>query len=349
MIRVTEIDSLLGLVGFRQSTLTGYTTLMDAGNIASTSGLYVNDISGLITSKNIKNSQEDTAISDVNFNTFIDNRQKSSFINLLKTVFSDDDLIENRVLFRFESDFTNTLTNTTDFVGYEIDVAKAKDINVIINKIILTFDDIDTVKILLFHSSKNALQDSEEITTVADSDKHTALNWDLPAANSIVGGKYYIGYLRSGLSASAHNRDYESANSQTCFNCLGITPIQVTGWNAETLFDVNNVEYTDETWGLNFDISSFKDHTSIVVENKDRFAKALQLQIAADLLNLMATTTRSNRDERIIKTEALIDLNGTRNIENIANSVGVIKQLADEIKKLKKMFGNPKIQINTIR
>lgn len=348
MIRLTEIDSLLGLVGFRQSTLTGYATLMDAGNIASTSGLFVNDVSGLITSKNIKNSQEDIAITDENFNTFIDNRQKSSFINLLKAVFSDDDLIENRVLFRFESDFTNPLTNATDFVGYEIDVAKAKDINVIINKIILTFDAIDTVKILLFHSSMDESQDSKEVTTVANSDVHTALNWNLPAANSIVGGKFYVGYLRSGLSASAHNRDYESANSQIHYNCLGILPMRVSGWDAETLFDVNDVEYSDETWGMNFDISSFKDFTSFVVENKDRFARGLQLQIAADLLNLMATTTRSNRDERIIKTEALIDLNGTRNIENIADSVGVIKQLADEIDRLKKMFGDPAIQINTM-
>jgi len=348
VIRVTEIDSLLGLVGFRQSTLTAYATLMDAGNIASTSGLYVNDVSGLITSKNIKNSQEDTAISDANFNTFIDNTQKSSFIKLLKAIFSNDDLIENKVLYRFESDFTNALTNATDFVGYEIDVAKQKNINVVINKLILTFDAVDNVKILLFHSSKDALQDSETIATVADTDVHTSVNWNLPAANSIVGGKFYVGYLRSGLSASAYNRDYESANSPMWYHALGIVPIQVASWDAETLFDVNDVEYSDETWGLNFDISSLKDYTSIVVENKDRFARALQLQIAADLLNLMATTTRSNRDERIIKSEALIDLNGTRNIENIPDSVGVLKQLADEIGTIKKMFAVPKLQIDTM-
>ena len=348
MIRTTEINSLLGLVGFRQSTLSGYTTLMDAGNIASTSGLYVNDVSGLITSKNIKNCQEDIAISDANFNTWIDNRQKSSFVNLLRSIFSDNDLIENRTLFKHESDFTNTLTNATDFVGYEIDVAKAKDINVVINKIILTFSGTDEVTVYLFHSGTDAAKDSEAITCVADTDVHTFVNWDLPAMNGVAGGKWYVGYLRSGLSGKAYNRDYESANVQTVYNCLGIKPIQVSGWNASTLFDVNDVEYTSETWGMNFDISSYRDYTSFVVENRDRFAKALQLQIAADLLNLMATTTRSNRDERIIKTEALIDLNGTRNVENIADSVGVLKQLDIEIKKLKKMFGNPKLQINTI-
>mgnify|MGYP006995570345 FL=1 len=349
MIRVSEIDSLLGLVGFRQSSLSGYTTLMDAGNIASSSGLYVNDVSGLITTKNIKNSQEDTAISDANFNTFIDNRQKSSFITLCKSVFSDNDLIENKSLFVKEADFQHLLTNATDFVGYEIDVAKAKDINVVLNKIMLTFNAIEEVTVYLFHSENDALNQSEAITTVADSTKHTFVNWDLPAADGVTGGKWYVGYLRSGLTARAYDRDYQDANHQTTFSCLGITPIQVSGWDANTLFDVNDVDYVSETWGMNFDFSSFRDYTSVVVENRDRFARGLQLQIAADLLNLFATTTRSNRDERIIKTEALYDLNGNRSNPEIPTSVGVLNQLADEVKNLKRMFGQPVIQYSTMR
>ena len=349
MIRITEIDSLLGLVGWRQSTITA-DAILDAGNIASSSGLYVNDISGLFTTANIKSTQEDRSISDSNFNTMLDNRQKSSFVNLLKSVLSDNDLIENRILFPYENDWTKTLTNDTSFVGYEISVAKQKDINAVINKIMLEFSAIDTVKILLFHSSMNALQDSESITTVADSTKHTALNWNLPAANSVVGGKWYIGYLRSGLTASAYDRDYESANVKTPFNCIGIKSIKVDGWDAETLFDVNDVEYTSETWGINLDISCLRDFTSLVVENKDRFARGLQLQIAADLLNLMATTTRSNANERRVNMEALFALNGNRNNPEIPYSVGVLNQLNKEIDDLRKMFVKPKkIQIDTIR
>ena len=100
---------------------------------------------------------------------------------------------------------------------------------------------------------------------------------------------------------------------------------------------------------MNFDFSSFRDYTSVVVENRDRFARGLQLQIAADLLNLFATTTRSNRDERIIKTEALYDLNGNRSNPEIPTSVGVLNQLADEVKNLKRMFGQPVIQYSTMR
>lgn len=347
MIRHSEIDSLLGLVGFRQPTLSGY-DILDSGNIASSSGLYVDDISGLLTVKNIKSTQEDDAITNDYFNTFLKSRMKSSFLNLLKSIFSDNDLIENGVVFPYESDFQTTLAKSTDFVGYEIDVAKSKNISVTLNKLMLTFNGIETVKILLLHSSMNALQDSKPITTVADSDKHEALGWELPMSNSIVGGKWYIGYLRSGHTALAYDRDYESANVRTPFNCLGITPIQVTGWDAETLFDVNDVEYTSETWGMNFDVSSFLDYTSFVVENKLRFARGLQLQTGADLLNLLATSTRSNRDERIIRTEALYDLNGNRTNPEIPMSVGVLNQLAEETKELRKLVYDPVIQINTL-
>ncbi len=309
MIRAAEIDNLLGLVGFRQSTITEF-AILDATNIVSSSGLFVNDISGLLSVKNIKQSQEDADISDVNFNTYLKDRMKSSFLNLCKAIYSDNDLIENKPLFQYENDLQHPLTNATDFVGYEIDVAKTKNISVVINKIMLAFSGIDTVKILLFHSSKDALIQYKEITTVSDTETSEALNWDLPNSNSIAGGKYYIGYLRSGLTAQAYDRQFENAALQSLYNCTGVTPVQVSGWDAETLFDINNVEYVAETFGLNFDISGLWDYTSLVVENKDRFARGLQLQIAADLMNVIATSTRSNRDERISKGDALFELNG---------------------------------------
>jgi hypothetical protein len=348
VIRISEIQALLGLVGFRQSTITAY-AILDAGNLASSSGLYVNDISALITTKNIKSCHEDKDISNANFNTFLDDRQKSSLVNLCNAVFSESDLIENRVLYNYENDFITELTNDTSFVGYEIDPAKSKDLALVINKVMLEFSTIDSVKVLLFHSSKNASQQDETITTVADSAKHTAVGWDLPLFNSVVGGKWYVGYLRSGLTATAYDRNYDSANVQSIYNMFGIEPIQVADWDAETLFDVNDIEYTDKSYGMNFDITSYKDFTSLIVENKNRFAKALQLQIAADLLTLIATTTRSNTDERIINGQALLELNGERPYEGQPVSIGVLKQLKNEIKELKDIFINPpKLEKDTL-
>jgi hypothetical protein len=204
MIRISEIDSLLGLVGFRQSTLLSYSSILDTDNIASSSGLYVNDISGLLTTKNIYNCQENSDITNSDFNTYLKNRMKSSFVTLLNSVFTQKDMLENRVLYNYENDFNTKLTNDVSFVGYEINVSKSKDINVILNKIMLTFDTEEEIKIILFHSSKNAIQQFKEITTSKDSEKQESLNWNLPAFNGVSGGKWYIGYLRSGLTAQAY-------------------------------------------------------------------------------------------------------------------------------------------------
>jgi len=342
MVRISEIESLLGLVGFRQSTITEW-AILDAANIASTSGLFVNDVSGLITVKNIKQSQENTAISNSDFNTFLKSLMKASFNNLLKSVFSENDLIENRILFPYENDWVNTIENGTDFVGYEIERANNKMFNVILNSITLSFDASDSVKILLFHSSTKLPIQNKTIAVTADTEITTALGWNL----SIPYGTYYIGYLRSGLTAKAYDRQYEESNVREYYNCLNVEPIKVS-WDAETLLPVGNAVGDSQTWGINLDISSYYDYTNIVVNNANRFARGLQLQTAADILNLIATTTRSNRDERIIKGDALYDLNGNRSNPEIPQSVGVLNQLANEVKLIKKMFSQPKIQTNTI-
>ena len=89
-------------------------------------------------------------------------------IKILNKIFDfwgKNDFIENEILFPYEYDFTHTLENDTSFVGYEITTPTDKEILNIINKIVLTFDAVDTVKILLFHSSKKAPIKSIEIET----------------------------------------------------------------------------------------------------------------------------------------------------------------------------------------
>lgn len=349
MIRVDEINGLLGLVGFKDSLISEYAGKLDAENLASSSGLFVNDISGLITVKNIIQSIENPSLSNAEFNTYLKDRMKSSFINLIKAIYSDNDMIENKPLFQYENDFNNLITDSQDFVGYEINVAKSKDINVVLNRIMLTFANDGEIDVLLFHSSKDSAYSSKTIQTEQDSEVSEFVNWNLPNSNSITGGKFYIGYLRPGDGENeAYNREYQNSSVQSSYNCLSVTPIIVKGYTDDTLFDVNDIEYSSKTWGMNFDFSSFKDYTSIVTNNRDRFARGLTLQVAADILNLIATSTNINKDERMIKIDALYDLNGNRSNPEIPYSVGVLNQLKNEIKELKKIINQPVIQTNTL-
>jgi len=325
----------LGLVGWRASTVSDMPTLT-APNTASSSGMKYQDFSSLVTIQNIYRTQEDAAISDANFNTLLTNLTNAAFVKVLNAVFQDEDYLENRVLFPNENVWTELIENDTSFVGFEITPANRRDLVIALNNVFTSFDSADTVKLLLFHSSKNAIIDSKEISVAELTDTDTALNWDL-SNFTYSGGKFYVGYLRSGLTAKAVNREWNSANVQSCFNMFRIIPIQVTGWDSETLFDVDDIENTSETYGLNFDITSWKNYTNVILRNKNKFVNALGLQVAADVLDLILKSTASDNIERSIKNSAFTELEGFIN-PDLPRTVGITQKLKNEISRIRKTF-----------
>ena len=335
MFQIDKINSnIVGLIGWRQSFNPTY-AIINAANLVSNSGSYFQDYSALVTIQNIKENQNYPEISNEDFNTLLSNLVKSGMVKVLNQVFQRNDFIENKVLYPFEQSWNDNIDNTTSFVGYELTQPTRREMIHVINKIVLSFDSIDSVKILLFHSSTNAPIDSKTIATVANSDVNISLNWDLTKEYN--GGKFYIGYLRSGLTAKAKNRDWNSSNARACYNTLGIQPIIVTGWDAETLFDVETVQYESETYGLNFDITAWKDYTNSILQNLDKFVNALGLQVAIDIVDLIQKSTASNRDQRITSTMTLFELDGVVN-QDVPRVAGLRQKYQAEIKRLRNNF-----------
>lgn len=325
----------LGLVGWKSSTVSGMPTLTVA-NTATSSGMMFNDFSPLVTVQNVYRVQEDSAITDANFNTFLTDLTNAAFYKVLNSVFQEDDFIENKVVYPYEYRWTELLTNDTSFVGFEITPANRKELSLTLNRVFTSFDAVDSLKLLLFHSSKKTPIQTKTITLAQLTETDTSLDWNLSGFD-YSGGKFYVGYLRSALTAKAVNRNWDKANVKSCFNMLKIEPIIVPGHNTETLFDVDLIEYEDETFGLNFDISSWKDYTNIVVRNKNKFVNAFGLQVAADVLDLIIKGTRSNRIERELEARAFSELEGFIN-ENLPRTIGIAAKLKQEIERLRKTF-----------
>lgn len=349
MINITNIKTgLIGVNGWKQSLITD-APVIDADNLATSSGAYYNqDFSALVTVNNIVSVYEQPDLSDEQVNTLLKDIVKGAATKVLNAVFSDDDFIENDVLFPNEYDFTHTLENDISFVGYEIEVAKCKDIVSIINNISLTFDGIDTVKILLFHSSKKSPIKTIEIDTEENNEvSQTLSDWALPHINSVSGGTWYIGYLRSGLTAKAINREYEDSILMNSFSMTSWETFTVIGHDSETLFDVNDIDYTSETYGMNFNISAFKNYDALILQNKNKFSKALGLQVAADVLDMILNTTNSNRIERITNQEIRIELEGF--FTGQYQTAGIYKKLTNEINTLKKIFSTPELITYTLK
>lgn len=108
MYQVSEAQTaLIGLIGWRQPTKTGLPTL-DTTAKATSSGMYYQDFSSLVTIENLYYTQNDEAISDANFNTYLANIEKAAINKVLRAIFEREDIVENRVLYPGEYELTET-------------------------------------------------------------------------------------------------------------------------------------------------------------------------------------------------------------------------------------------------
>ncbi len=336
------LSEMIGIVGWRQSTITG-DVVIDANNLASSSGLYVQGAHPQVTVKNIKSTQEDKTITDANMNIVLANLVKDGISNVLNHVFPASDIFANNLLYKHESDFSTPLTQFNGFVGYEINTAYKKDIISILNKIILQFNGSGNVKLLLFNSGVKAPIQTKTVAVTADTNITAVLDWILGYVTAPA-GKYYLGYLTTGMTIYPYNRVFSWANIQHHFNSVVFVPIYVPNWTSETLFDIKTIEYRAETFGMNFDVTIARDYSNVILQNKDRFAKAIQLSTAVQALSLMTTTGRINPEERVIMStlgqKVIIDSPATYNLYS---------SLEKELKSLVSLFGQKQITTATLR
>lgn len=340
MIDFSKIqESFTGRIGWRQPTLSGY-DIVDSDNLSSSTGLYFNsDFHRLTTIRNIKECQEDNLINDGDFNTYLSDLVRSSLVKVLNSVFDNNDLIENFVLYPYAINYATSdlLPNGGDFVGYEIRVANDKDITTIINSVIAEFDSVDTFDLYIFNSNKqDPISDPIPINTLAKTGKYKSIQQVLEYSSDIYkGGRFYVGYYTDVLTAKAVNRSYELSSVKKIPNTFSIRPIKVSNWTDRTLFDLQSVIYTSHSNGLNFDLSSVNNYTDRIISNIRLFDTAIGYQVAADVLELIISSTRDNSIEREVKAIANLELNGT-NSEGMPHTIGLKTQIKRETDKIKK-------------
>jgi len=344
VIKVDEIG-LFGVVGFRQPYDTDYAILSEDITTA-TSGIYFDNYSSYLTVKNLYNTQPYADISDENFNNWLEQVIKSSINKGLQQCFNKNDLIDKGKLFKYSNIKTEELANYNDFVGYELNVSNRNDISVYINKIYTEFAGTGTVKILLFNDLQIEPIQIKEIAITDKSEKETEVNWYLPNT----GGKYYVGYLTNGLAVNGIDRDWEKSSKKTDYRAVGVRQVNVKGWDSEVLFDVDDVDYVSETFGLNFDISSYNDYTEFINTNKNMFVDVIGYQFAADMLGMMITSNRTTATERLQKGNLLLELQGNFTNDELPTFRGVQDKLKKAINNIQKQVVDmPQMIITTAK
>ena len=157
------------------------------------------------------------------------------------------------------------------------------------------------------------------------------------------GGIFYLGYDQTALGSVQAIDEQCTYNRGRCF-----------GWQYfETANSTSLSEYglVSTTFGLNADISTFKDHTNAIVKKAALFDELIGLQMAAQAVETILYSTRSNKDERILKEGmgaqmAFMDLNGAAPITDSPTTVGLVKRIAREEQRVRDSF-RPKSELTT--
>jgi len=311
-------SAAIGLVGFRPQTG------VDAEITATRTGLTFEQGSGLVNVENIRSLMADQSR---NINDELRELISGSFVDVLNSIFSESDYRSGGLVYPEASEWESEITS--DFKGYEIDPVTDR-VSLVINKLMFEAPTGITgdVTVNLFNTQKKEAVKTNKLTIVEGGMATAEVNWILNKRE--YGGKWYIGYE---LANSPRAKNINLATAYNEFEGVIIRPVSVAG-----TFTDGNVKYVSDRCGLNLDVSIYDDYTSIVLSNERRFGRALQLMLAVKVADMGTNSTRSNRDERITKANAVYELDGNRFNKEYPEHTGLLTKLNTEIKRLRKTF-----------
>ena len=355
MFQVDTIkNKLYGIVGFRQP-LNPTDAIIDAENLVSRSGYYVNDNS-FVKIPQLKASQDYIGISDDEFNAYLKRLQESSITNVCNQVFNKFAYLDRNLLFTNPNNRVNQSVLPDGFVGYRIEVTKERNIAFEIKRVLLDFDTLGDIKLMLFNTSQ-VTPIFEKTITISSKTQQQDLSWKVDNSGDTYKGDYYLGYIKSGASPIPFDRGYESSDVLTRFRHLYIERVSVNGHATETLFDLTNEEGLSHDIGVNPDIIVYEDFTDFITQSEMLFGRAIYLDMSIAVLREYSNSLRSNGTERRSEEQAsriLAEIEGQSGIGVLTITglrpllIGEINKISEEVDKLKEGFVNDKIRVTTL-
>lgn len=342
MINVPKIQTgLSGLVAVNQPLNPAYDVLLPAQYVAS-SGLYLDSVEHFRFEYWI-GAQSYADADNSELQTSWDNLQKSAIANVVNTVFSRADYIDRNLIYKntFDRSQFETLT-IGKFYGYEIEVSDRKNLAFKITRVLiegLPENAGTNIDIHLYNSAQADPLYSKTITLAGGGTQQVeSLEWYVDNSDNTYKGKYFIGFHASDDAFKPYKRDYDNAKFISNITELEIEPVETSG----DFSDLDAIDNSSIHCGLNFDITVYEDYTDLVIQNKDLFAKAIQLQWAMQVLLSVLSTPRSNRDERIGKEfmgTIVLAIEGQKGF-GVQRFVGIRENVNGELNKLSQEIKN---------
>lgn len=313
---------LFGIVGWRQP-LDDDNNILVAPNLASETDRFFQGAHPLVTISNLRAClEEEIGLDDDNFNEWLEDFTKDSLAKMVDRVFQKKkpqvkNILDKKWLYDHRNTKVDTLENTTDrLVGFEFNPAKNNNIKVIIDKLGSEFDSvIGPFNVKLWHSSKKsaAIATFALTTDAFDSKFDDVDDFIMSYVNDYVGGTYYITYEQNDLGATkALIRNFENNNRRNKIQHLDIKPFYIDNYSGSELFDVRDQIYTDDSYGLNFEVTVKPDLTNFLIEKRELFARMYFYQVAIDVISFLRFhAIRNNDEERRAGELSIIEVEGT--------------------------------------
>lgn len=294
--KTTVVDSLVGLVGWRQPIDPTY-AILDAANLESRSGNYIDSVM-YAKIPYVHQNQDYAGISDADFNTILINQQKDSIAAVCNQVFAKPDFRERHMVYEYPMNKVKQTAFSDSFVGYKIELKRLNNLALKFQSVVCDFATDGDFKILLFSSENPEAPLFQKDVTITQRRQVEQLGWVINNTENNYKGELYFGYLANGTTPQPFKREYNGSNILACWKDMYIQQIKVDGHTTETLFDLNNVDGLSDYTGLNANIAVYDDYTDWILANEHLFSEAIMLTCAIWAISTYATSLRSNKDQR---------------------------------------------------
>jgi len=336
-------------IGWLQPTTKGY-DLVDCDNTQSESGRYYNDGSfhASLLIENLYDCQPDADITEDDFNAYLVQLRRSVILSALNAVFDAPQYVASGILFRKAVNTVhNPVVNNGNFCGIRIKVSDG-DYGVMLKNAILFFNADVSFPLYLYHSLTNGTDTIDNVPTdvpyikkwqvaaKGNSQTTVALSYALGNATDVVkGGEWFLGYFQNDLGAV---RAYDYSVAANCYHVFGGVSFESKANGAD--FDRESYGCSAGMYGLNAELSSYRDMTETIVNNAQLFDNLQGLMMAARAIEIVQNSARANARERMGKENLAVlyrDLNQVTTADN-PYTTGLKGQILQEVKRLRDAF-----------
>jgi hypothetical protein len=329
--------ALFARLGWKQPDKAG-SPAIDAVNALSNSGRYFNDGSfhALVTIDNIKACMEEAGATDLNLNSYLTTLQQSIILRALNAVFDGPERIEEVKLFERYGYNDQDIANDLKFVGYEINVANARDVAVQLDAIHLYTTTGTSVQLYLFKDGvKDPVWTESFNAGVARATTEFQVNDVI-----LTTGRYWLGYFQDDL-IDGNQGIWEQVECWNKSFMFSAKPVIMD--TADHQIDIENRSYPNQTFGLNLELSSFRDNTRQIIRKANMFDELIGLSMASVVMEQVIYAVRSNATERILKDQVekmglQLELNGQVPLSEGPKIFSFKQRIDREARKVKELF-----------